>query len=169
MNKAIFSILFLLLIAGVSSAQGVRVGPFLAYGDGFGLWGIGAYSEIVIDERISISPVFTQYFPEDLGNIPRRSAWEVSVSLNYYVITGEVGYLYGFAGPSFTHIKTRTPALPSGELVDKDGNIGLNLGIGTMVKVSDLLLPFVEAKYTVGGYSQFTALFGVKFQLGEID
>jgi hypothetical protein len=50
---------------------------------------------------------------------------------------------------------------------ENDGNLGFNLGLGTMVRISDHMFPFAEGKYTVGGYSQFTVIFGVKFQLGD--
>ncbi|MGC1244295.1 MAG: hypothetical protein WA874_22080 [Chryseosolibacter sp.] len=165
MKKLIFTILIPLVFQAATIAQ-VRVGPFLGYGSELGLWGLGAYSEISLNDRISISPVFTQYFPEDFNNIPRRSVWELNTNLNYYVIRGEVGYLYGLAGVNYTHfkIRTRTATL---DVIEKDGNVGLNLGAGTMVRINDLILPFAEAKYTAGGYSQFTLIFGVKFQLGD--
>jgi hypothetical protein len=41
------------------------------------------------------------------------------------------------------------------------------IGLGTMVRINDLLIPFAEGKYTVGGYSQPTLIIGVKFQLGD--
>ena len=163
--KKILTIITLVVISSAAAAQ-VRIGPYLGYGHQLSLWGLGAHAEILLNERVSISAVFTQYFPEDLDNIPRRNAWEVNTNLNYYVIDGEVGYLYGLAGLNYTHFKTRTTTAFSEE-VDQDGNIGLNMGLGTMVRINDFLLPFVEAKYTAGGYSQLTLNFGVKFQLGE--
>jgi len=165
MRAIIISFIFSVLSAGVSFAQ-IRLGPFLAYGEELGLWGLGAHAEVALNEKMSLSPVFTQYFPEDLDE-NRRSAWELNANLNYYVITGDVGYLYGLAGLNFTHIKTKTPVLGSTELVDKDGNVGLNLGIGTMFRLTDVSYPFAEAKYVVGSYSQFAVFVGVKFQLGE--
>ena len=161
----IFTVISLLVISSPMNAQ-VRVGPFLGYGQELNLWGLGAHTELLLNERVSISAVFTQYFPEDLDNVPRRNVWELNTNLNYYVVRGEVGYLYGLAGLNYTHFKTRMPTLTS-EDVDKDGNIGLNMGLGTMIRVADRLLPFVEGKYTAGGYSQLSLTFGMKFQLGE--
>jgi outer membrane immunogenic protein len=166
MRKIIFTIFLTVSIATASDAQ-VRVGPFLGYGERLGLWGLGAYTELVFNDRISVSPNFTQYFPKDLDNAPRRTAWEVNANLNYYVIRGEVGYLYGIAGLNYTNLKVRTTTLALTEEVDNSGNAGLNLGLGTMVRVTDRLFPFAESKYAVGGYSQLTLIFGVKFQLGE--
>lgn len=165
MKKLILTVAILLVIHLAAVAQ-VRVGPFLGYGNELGLWGLGAYAEISFNDRLSVSPVFTQYFPEDFENIPRRTVWELNTNLNYYVIRGDVGYLYGLAGLNYTHfkIRTRTATL---DVIEKDGNVGLNLGIGTMVRVNDIILPFAEGKYTAGGYSQFTLIFGVKFQLGD--
>lgn len=165
MKKIIFTLFIAFLIATVSQAQ-VRVGPFLAYGDGPGLWGLGAYSEILVNDKLSISPVFTQYFPENFDNVPRRTMWELNGNVNYYVIRGDVGYLYGFTGLNFTNIKIRTRTATTDE-IENDGNLGLNLGLGTMVRITDSILPFVEGKYTVGGYSQLSVIFGVKFQLGD--
>ena len=165
MRRIIFTLFILLLLAGVSNGQ-VRVGPFLGYGDGLGLWGLGAYTEIAFSDKVSVSPVFTQYFPENFDNIPRRTVWELNANVNYYVIRGKGAYLYGLAGLNYTNIKIRTRTATTDE-VDNHGNVGLNLGVGTMVRISDLLLPFAEVKYTAGGYSQLTLIFGVKFQLGD--
>ena len=165
MRAIITSVIFLVLSAGASFAQ-LRVGPFLAWGEELGLWGLGAHVEAALNEKVSLSPVFTQYFPEDLDE-NRRSAWELNANLNYYLITGDVGYLYGLAGLNFIHIKTKTPVPGSADLEDKDGNVGLNLGIGTMYRLTDLMYPFAEAKFTVGSYNQFAIFVGMKFQLGE--
>lgn len=165
MRKLIFTTILSLALLGISQAQ-VRVAPFLGYGDGLGLWGLGAYAEVVANDRVSFSTHFTQYFPKSLDNIPRRTVWELNANVNYYVIRGEVGYLYGLAGANYTNIKIRTRTALTDE-VETDGNLGLNVGAGTMVRINDLLLPFVEAKYTAGGYSQLGVLIGVKFQLGQ--
>lgn len=165
MRKLIFTTVLSLALFSLSEAQ-VRVAPFLGYGDQLGLWGLGAYAEVVANDRVSYSTHFTQYFPKNLENIPRRTVWELNANVNYYVIRGDVGYLYGLAGANFTNIKTRTRTALTDE-VETDGNVGLNLGAGTMVRINELLLPFVEAKYTMGGYSQLGVVIGVKFQLGE--
>lgn len=164
MKKILFTTLLTLAITVASHAQ-VRIGPFLGYGDGLGLWGLGAYSEIAFNEKVSVSPIFTQYFPEDLDGVPRRSVWELNTNVNYYVIRGDVAYLYGLAGLNYTNIKIRTRTALI-DAVEHDGNFGVNLGAGTMFRVNDVLLPFAEGKYTAGGYSQWTLIFGVKFQLG---
>jgi len=165
MRKLIFTTLSLLLLLTSADAQ-VRVGPYLGYGDELGLWGLGAYAEVAASEKVGVSANFTQYFPKNLDNIPRRTVWELNTNVNYYVIRGHTGYLYGLAGVNYTNIRIRTRTALTNE-VETDGNIGLNVGAGTMVRINDLLLPFVEAKYTAGGYSQFGLLIGVKFQLGD--
>lgn len=165
MKKVIFTLLLPLLIAASSHAQ-VRVGPFLGYGDGLGLWGLGAYSEIVLNEKVSISPIFIQYFPENFDNIPRRTVWELNANVNYYLLRGYTGYLYGLAGLNYTNIKTRTRTALT-DAVENDGNLGVNVGLGTMVRINELIVPFAEGKYTAGGYSQWTLIFGVKFELGD--
>jgi outer membrane protein X len=152
-------------VLSLSAHAQVRVAPFLGYGNELGLWGLGGQVELLLNERLSITPVFMQYFPEDLDNAPRRTAWEVNGNVNYYVINGEVGYLYGLAGVNYTHIKIRTRTAFTDE-IENDNNVGLNFGLGSMVRINDLVLPFVEAKYTVGGYSQLSVMAGVKFQLG---
>ena len=165
MKKYTFTILAFVALSHAADAQ-VRVGPFLAYGNGLGLWGLGAYSEITLNDKLSVSPIFTQYFPEDLEGIPRRTVWELNLNANYYLIRGGVGNLYGLAGLNYTNIKIRTRTALTEE-VEQDPNFGLNVGVGTMFRINDLLLPFAEGKYTVGGYSQWSVIFGVKFQLGD--
>jgi outer membrane immunogenic protein len=165
MMKMIFTITVLLTLALPSQAQ-VRVAPFLAYGDQLGLWGLGAYTEILLNEKMSVTPNFTQYFPKDFDNVPRRSAWELNANLNYYFVSGEVGSLYGLAGLNYTHMRLRTETAFADE-VENDNNVGLNVGLGTMVRLNDLIMPFVEAKYTAGGYSELSVMIGVKFDLGD--
>ena len=108
MRKIVFTAVFSLVFLAASQAQ-VRVAPFLGYGDQLGLWGLGAYAEIAASEKVGISTNFTQYFPENFDNIPRRTVWELNANLNYYVIRGDVGYLYGLAGANFTNIASRLP------------------------------------------------------------
>jgi outer membrane protein X len=165
MRRIIFTAVFSFAFLVAAEAQ-VRVAPYLGYGDQLGLWGLGVYAEMVASEKVSISSNFTQYFPKNLENIPRRNVWEVNANVNYYLIRGDVAYLYGLAGANYTNIRIRTRTAYT-ENVENDGNLGLNVGLGTMVRINDLLLPFVEAKYTAGGYSQLGVLIGVKFQLGE--
>lgn len=167
MKKYTFTLLACLVLTLATDAQ-VRVGPFLAYGDGLGLWGLGAYSEIILNEKLSVSPIFTQYFPKDLESIPRRTVWELNLNADYYVVQGGVGYLYGLAGLNYTNIKIRTRTALTEE-VEQDPNFGVNVGLGTMFRINDIIFPFVEGKYTVGGYSQWSVIFGVKFLLGDDD
>jgi len=167
MRRTIFTLILLYSAVTASLAQ-VRVAPFLAYGEGINLWGIGAYAEVLFNDRVSFSPQFTLYFPENFDNNPRHSGWELNANMNYYVIRGDIGYLYGLEGLNFTTIRTRI-STPVEDDVDNDGNLGFNFGIGTMVRVNDYLLPFVEGKYTAGSYSQATLIFGVKFQVGSGD
>lgn len=165
MRYLFLTLLIPLFVTTASQAQ-IRIGPYLAYGEGLNLWGIGAYSEFSLNDRMSISPAFTQYFPESFDNNPRHSAWELNANVNYYVIRGYVGYLYGLAGLNYTNVKVRI-STPTADEVDNNGNVGFNFGLGTMVNINDVLYPFAEGKYTAGGYSQATLIFGVKFQLGQ--
>jgi outer membrane immunogenic protein len=164
MKTRIFTIAILISVATVASAQ-VRVGPYLGYGEELNRWGIGALAEVMLSERVAVSPNFTVYFPKNFDNNPRRSGWELNANMNYYVVNGDVGYLYGLAGLNYTTVRTRT-STPTADVVDNDGNLGFNFGIGTMVGVNDFFYPFAEAKYTAGGYSQISLFFGIKFQLG---
>jgi opacity protein-like surface antigen len=165
MKKIISTLLISLCLITASLGQ-IRIGPFLGYGERLNRWGIGAYTEIAFNEKISVSPQFIQYFPKNFDSNPRRSGWELNANANYYVVTGDVGYLYGLAGLNYTNIRTRT-STPTVDVVDNDGNAGLNLGIGAMVGINRILYPFVEGKYTVGTYSQASLIFGVKFQLSR--
>ena len=164
MRKIYVTTMILLTLSAASLAQ-VRVGPFLGYGDGLGLWGLGVHTELLVSEKLSINPVFIQYFPKALTGAFRKSAWELDLNANYYLINGEVGKLYGLGGINYTQIRFRDRNSMMEEAVT-DGNLGLNLGLGTIFLINNIM-PFAEAKYTVGGYSQLTVFVGVKFQLGE--
>lgn len=163
--KKVYVAFILLCLSSPLLAQ-VRLGPFLAYGDKSGLWGLGIYPEIAVNEKLSLNPVFTQYFPKRLDNTPRQSMWELNANANYYFIQGEVGYLYGLAGLNFTRVTLKNVQTFT-EDNESDENIGVNVGLGIMARLNDLLLPFVDAKYTAGGYSQLSVMFGLRFELGD--
>jgi opacity protein-like surface antigen len=166
MQKIFFTTVSALMMCLSLKAQ-LRVGQFLGYGVGLGLWGLGVHTELLVNERLGISPVLIQYFPKKFDNTPRRSAWELDINADYYFLTGDVGNLYGLGGINYTRTRLRGHDL-TGDEVQTKGDLGLNLGLGTMFRINNIL-PFAEAKYTLGGYSQLTFFIGARFQLGDAD
>ena len=162
--RKIMLVLVITLAAPAALQAQVRLGPFLGYGERLGLWGLGVHTEVMLNDRFGVSPIFIQYFPKQLGSTYRKTAWELDLNVNYHVLTGEVASLYGLGGVTYTKIRIRDQNLLTDQL-ESDGNIGLNAGLGTLFRINNIL-PFAEAKYTLGGYSQLTVFVGVKVELG---
>lgn len=164
MKKIIFTLSLFFSIAVVASAQ-VRFGAFMGYAEKINLWGLGAQVEVLVTDRVGISPSFVYYFPRKINADVQTTMWEWNANGQYYLVNGDAINLYGLAGFNYSTTRIRTEDALS-DRIENDYNAGLNLGAGFLVRLNNLL-PFAEAKFTAGSYSQFAFFAGVKYQFGN--
>lgn len=163
MKKVIFTITMICFL--VAAQAQIRFGALLGYAEQIDLWGLGAEVEVMLNDRISVSPNFFYLFPESMNADNKTSMWEWNLNGRYYLANEGVVNLYGLAGLNYSTIKTETRTILLDE-IDHEYNAGLNLGAGLLVRVNNFL-PFGEARFTAGSYSQFAFFAGVKYEFGR--
>jgi outer membrane immunogenic protein len=133
-----------------SSAQ--KIGVMLGYGTEVEELGIGINGEFNINDKVSISPSFVYWFPED-----PISWWEFNANVNYYFTKAGSADFYGLAGIN----------LFGYNIEDGDGQseVGLNLGAGANFDIGKSWEPFTELKFVIGDADQLGLFFGVKFKI----
>jgi outer membrane protein X len=147
---------FTLMLAGnVQAQQAVknRLGFFLAAASGdIDEVGIGGVGEFKVANKVTISPQFVVYFPEDRGNA-NVNFFEVNVNANYYFYNKDIFEFYGFGGLNFTrwHVDYDNRDWDD----NSDVEIGLNLGGGINS----------EIRATIGDFNQIVISGGLKFNL----
>ena len=132
-----------------SSAQ--KIGVMLGYGTEVEELGLGINGEFSINEKVSISPSFVYWFPED-----PISWWEFNANVNYYFTKAGSADFYGLAGINLFGYK-----------YDGDGQseVGLNLGAGANFNIGKNWEPFTELKFVIGDADQLGLFFGAKFKI----
>jgi outer membrane protein X len=136
-----------------SSAQ--KIGVMLGYGTEVEELGIGINGEFNINDKVSISPSFVYWFPED-----PISWWEFNANVNYYFTKAGSADFYGLAGINLFSAKIDY----NGEN-DSNSEVGLNLGAGVNFNIGKSWEPFTELKFVIGDADQLGLFFGVKFKI----
>jgi outer membrane protein X len=140
-----------------------RLGFFLAAASGdIDEVGIGGIGEFKVAKKVTISPQFILYFPEDRGDRDVNYL-EVNVNANYYFYNKDIFEFYGLGGLNFTrrHIDYDN----NGWNDNDDLEIGLNVGGGINFEVNKSFVPFSEIRATIGDFDQIVISAGLKFNL----
>ena len=122
--------------------------------------GIGGIAEFRVAPRVTISPQFLHFFPEDRGNHNDRF-FELNGNVNYYFYNHDIFEFYGLGGLNYTRLHRD---FDDGR-DDYRSEFGLNLGGGINFEVGRTFVPFSEIRVTVGEYDQFVLSGGFKFNL----
>jgi len=180
MKKLIVIILLLISIVTIGNGQFTKVGGGIALSNGF------PFHQQTLDENRSgiiaatfkgiyeltlplhIAPIFTVFYP----HITKDEFMKTSVSSMMFDINGHYVInslnrfeFYGLTGLNIT--LTRKKTVYSGatanipEITERDNALGLNLGIGSYIKIAEQFDIFAEAKYIVSKYDQFILSGGI--------
>lgn len=131
-RKLMLLVAILALVSSSSFAQlkyggGLSIGTEANDGD-LGI-GINARVDYSFNEKWSIAPNFTYWFPGDFISI-----WQLNADVHYIFSGDEALNFYGIGGLNYTHIKSEFDfgfeELISGSGSVSDSKIGLNLGAG---------------------------------------
>ena len=150
----------ILVLAGVSTAQaqGVRFAPEVSLGEDSD-FGIGARVNVDLSSTFG-SPGFNgiasfdYFFPGDNINY-----WELNANLTWMVpgVRGKVRPYVG-GGLNYGHGSVDNC---TGNC--SDGDVGINLLGGMNLQTRTKIMPFIEAKFTLGGGDQFVLTGGMYF------
>lgn len=182
MKKMLLLMLVAVMAFPALNAQFTKIGAGLTYGTGFhydnttgitsnlyrspfaGIFVTGIYE---LNLPIHIAPSFTYFLPRNnsystaVGNITERtrvSSMMFDINGHYVINSLDRFEFYALAGLDITFARIKW-------LVDNskysDNALGLNLGAGTYMKLSDQFDLYIEAKYIVSKYDQFMINAGI--------
>jgi hypothetical protein len=187
MKRILLFVLLVLVTLPSINAQFTKIGGGVSYTTGFhynnektgsqadlhmspflGIFLTGIYE---IKLPIHIAPSFTYFIPrtnETTGAFPvktRVSSMMFDINGHFVFNSLDRFEFYGIGGIDilFTSIKWLDSSSS-----DKDNAIGLNLGIGSYMKIAQQLDLFLEAKYLVSKYGQFMANAGILINIQYI-
>ncbi|WP_226388729.1 outer membrane beta-barrel protein [Penaeicola halotolerans] len=159
-----FLLILCIAFLGTFAAQAqVRLGGTIGYGTQIEALGIGVIGDYKITENIGVAANFAYYFAEDT-EFSTTDFWELNGNINYYFVTNESIEFYGLGGLNYSRISTSFDGFGfSGSAAE--GELGLNLGVGSNFNIGKNFLPFGEIKYIIGDFDQLVIQAGVKFNL----
>jgi opacity protein-like surface antigen len=178
MKKFTFTVLLLIALMSVANAQFTKVGGGLTYGTGFhynnvttpaweknlhrgpfaGIFLTGIYE---INLPFHIAPSFTYFLPrtnKDQIYSTRVSSMMFDVNAHYVFNSLDQFEFYGLAGANLTLAKIKWLNTTSG---DSDNAIGLNIGAGTYMKLTEQFDLYGEVKYILSKYDQLMVNVGI--------
>jgi opacity protein-like surface antigen len=182
--KRLITILILILFSLTINAQFTKLGGGLTFASGFhfnnetgfqadlhrspniGIFVTGIYE---LNLPFHIAPSFTCFIPRTnelgLGTTTEKTRIsEIMFDINGHYVFNSLDKFefYGLAGLNITLAKLKWVGTSSS---GNDNALGLNIGVGSYMKVTEQLDFFLEAKYIVSKYDQFMLNAGVLMNL----
>jgi len=170
MKTLSLALLIIISVFSISNAQFTKVGGGLTYGTGFhfnnettgqeadlhkgpnlGIFITGIYE---LNLPFHLAPSFTYFFPRT-NEIALTSFGKTRVSDKFE--------FYGLAGLNVTLAKLKWLGPPSS--YGSDNALGLNIGAGTYMKMTEKLDLYGEVKYIISKYDQLMINAGVLFNM----
>lgn len=139
-------------IVAFAQAQ-VKVGAHLGYGTKAENLLLGVNAEFFINEKLAIAPDFSYYLPKKEAGV--SSNWmEFNGNAHYYFYESGSLKVYGLGGVNYTRWSVETPSIEFmgnkiGGGTVSDGKVGVNIGAGVGVGISDNLEAFGSLKYVI--------------------
>jgi len=182
MKKLIITFLLLISLLCMANAQVTKIGGGLTYGSGFhfnnetgleadllrspfaGIFLTGIYE---LSLPVHISPSFTYFIPRTNNlNMAGYNALSTRVSAMMFDLNGHYVLnsldrfeFYGLAGLNITFTKIKwLGTLPSS---GTDNAMGLNIGAGTYMKITEQFDLYGEVKYIISKYDQLMINAGI--------
>ena len=187
--KKLYVLLFISVITfSVTKGQFTRFGGGLGYSTGFPFhnmpWDANKSGHLNISLKglyqlkmpIQISPSFTFLFPHITKETQYGEEITTTVSTFMFDINGHYVFnsldrfeFYGLAGLDILLAGKKEVYEMSGSTTttnkEKDNALGLNLGVGTYMKITEQIDLYGEVKYIVSKYDQFIVNAGVLINL----
>jgi hypothetical protein len=177
MKKILLVLLITVMVFPAVNAQFTKVGGGLTFSSGYhfhemnfdynksGNLGLSVKSIYKITVPIQISPslTFLHHLQKDVGE--KTGVTTMMFDLNGHYIFNSLNKFefYGLAGLDilFAWKKTSFPGSGSPPQKESDNAFGLNLGVGSYMKLAKQFDLYLEAKYIVSKYHQFMLNAGI--------
>lgn len=177
MKKLVLTLVLILSVLATVNAQFTKVGGGLALSSGFpfhqmdypenrsGIMAVSFKGIYEISVPLHIAPSITIFYP----NITKFQFEKVVVSSMMFDINGHYVFnsldkyeFYGIAGLDILLAKKKNDFESSGDYTESDNALGLNIGIGTYMKITETMDIYGEGKYVFNNkYNQFMLNVGV--------
>ncbi len=179
MKKRI-TLLGILFLAGSISiwAQFTFLGAGAGYGSKIEQPGFHAYGVYSVNDQIDLVPNITYFLPREIereslqpGENEQEFAtewWNINFDGHWNPIEEEWYMLYGLMGLNYSNVRwEKKYEINSREFdeVRTNGNLGLNIGAGAQLKLSEKIAPFIQGKYTLGEHGQLVLSGGILFRI----
>jgi len=176
------NIIFILAILTFSAANGqfTKLGGGLGYTTGFpfhqqtwdanksGHYDVSVKGIYELNLPVHISPSFTFFMPHVTKDISSKtSVTAMMFDLNgHYVFNSLDNFeFYGLAGIDILLAWKKETFNGSSSSKESDNALGLNIGAGTCLKMTEQIDLYLEAKYILSKYDQFMLNVGVLLNL----
>ncbi len=117
-----------------------------------------------ITPQLSISPSFTIFYPnitEETGRKTTVSSLMVDINCQYVFLSSGSFDLYGIAGPDILFTWKKENYTGSDSFRESDNALGLNIGAGAGMNLTDNIDLFGEIKYIISKYDQVMVNAGI--------
>lgn len=164
MKKTFAVVLFLSAITPAMFGQFTHIGAAAGYGLGIKEPGFGLHGMFTVNEQIKIVPSLMYYLPHEIiadlqgtteDAIQTFTWWIANLDGNYIIVNKDAFQAYGLMGLSMVYLKGEQEYF---QFSDKQYHykLGLNVGAGIRLPVSDKVSPFAEVKITLGDKADFS-------------
>jgi len=177
MKKLILTLVLIITVFGASNAQFTKVGGGLALSSGFpfhnqtwdanrsGIMAISFKGIYEISVPLHIAPSFTVFYPHVTKEqliTTKVSSIMFDVNAHYVFNSLDKYEFYGIGGLDILLAAKKEKYEGSPAFKESDNALGLNLGIGTYMKMTETMDIYGEAKYVFNNkYNQFMLNVGV--------
>lgn len=163
--KNIFLICSLIAFSQITYAQ-LSVGGSLAFGSEIENIGISAKGNYLITDTWEGSAGFTFFLPKG-SSAANLTLWTVNFDGHYLKNLNDKFSIYPLAGLNISTFSLDIDLGPFGNDKARNTEIGLNLGGGVLVNISEKMNGFAEAKYVLSDFDQLVLNVGVLFGIGN--
>ena len=181
MKKPVLILLLVITTITASNAQFTKAGGGLTFSSGFyfndlefpdyrsGHFGAFIKGIYEINMNIHISPSYTIFYP----NITKDPGYRSSISSMMFDLNGHYVFnsldrfeFYGLLGFDILLTRSKTKSSELNEVLkERDNALGLNIGAGTYMKLTEQIDLCGEAKYILSRYGQFMVNAGILINL----
>jgi hypothetical protein len=176
MKKSLVCIAVILISFSALNAQFTKIGGSLLFSTGFpfhhqiwdanksGVLGGSLKGIYEITVPIHVSPSITVFYP----HITKDPMMKTTVSTFLFDINGHYVFnsldqfeFYGLAGINVLYATKKEAYTGSSTFKESDNALGINLGLGTYMKITEQFDVYGEAKYILSDYDQFMLNAGI--------
>jgi hypothetical protein len=177
MKKFVLTLVLIITVAGAVDAQFTKVGGGLALSSGFpfhnqtwdanrsGIMAVSFKGIYEINVPLHIAPSFTVFYPHITKEqliTTKVSSMMFDVNAHYVFNSLDKYEFYGIGGLDILLATKKEKYEGSPAFKESDNALGLNLGVGTYMKMTETMDIYGEAKYVFNNkYNQFMLNVGV--------